>query len=95
MAMSDAGARAFVADNAEEIIQRATDYGPDPDDFYDDELAADGANEFREKLQDLYAEQLLEWIGQVKNMALAGDGDLQELETLLGAIHAELEGEDD
>lgn len=92
LAITDAGARAYVADHAEEIINHATDCAQDLD-FYDDELQAEGANQLREKLKDLYAEQLLEWIGQVDKMALAGDGDLQELETLLGAIHAEFEEE--
>ncbi len=94
LAITDAGARAYVADHAEEIINQATDFAQDPD-FCDDELQAEGANQLRDKLKDLYSEQLLEWIGQVDNMALAGDGNLDELETLLGAIHAEFEDEDE
>lgn len=91
MASTDQGARQFFLDNAQQIIEQCEDCADYyEDDFYADEYVEEGRGKRDNELADKYGEQLLEWIGNMPNMALAGDGDLDELETLLGALHAEI-----
>lgn len=96
MATTDAGARQYFLDNAQEIIEECehrADYYDE--DYYDDEFVEKGKDERNKELAELYGEQLLEWLLKVPDMAIAGDDDLQELETLLAAIHADIKDEEE
>ena len=91
MASTDLDARAFIADNAERLLTEATDAADDdydPAGCYDDGYSEGRGAKLR-KLAELYGEQLRAWLDKIPDMSLAGDGDLDELETLLGAIEAE------
>lgn len=85
----DAEVAAYVAAHATDLLEEIDDEY-DPAGCYDDGYSEGRGAKLR-KLAELYGEQLLEWIGRVPDLALAGDGNLDELETLLGALHAEFE----
>ncbi len=83
----DAEVGAFVVANAPDLFKEAEDFY-DPAGCYDDGYSEGRGAKLR-KLSDTYGEQLMEWIDKMPDLALAGDGNLAELETLLGALHAE------
>ena len=92
----DAEVAAYVAAHAPELFEEAEDHY-DPAGCYDEgfsEGETAGWKSTLENLAETYGEQLLEWIEKVPNIALAGGADPNELQTLLSAIHAELEGGD-
>ncbi len=83
-------------EHAAELIEEADEEFYDPAGCYDngfDEGETAGRKSTLVQLAETYAEQLLEWIGKVPNLALAGGDDPNELQTLLGALHAEFEDE--
>ncbi len=80
---------AYVVAHAPELLEDAEDFY-DPAGCYDDGHS-EGRGSTLRKLAETFGEQIQEWIAKLPDMALAGDGDLAELETLLGAIHAEFE----
>ncbi len=97
MASTDQGARQYFLNNAQEIIEECNDrydYTYE-DDWYGDQCHEQGKGDRNKELAKKYAEQLLEWMLKVPDMVLAGDGDLDELETLLGALHAEIKDEEE
>lgn len=90
-ATTDDGARQYLAENIDQIIEdNVADFdGYDPAGCYDDGWNT-GKKEILDELRGKYHEQLAEWVLLVPDMAIAGDHDMRELETLLGALHAEL-----
>lgn len=83
----DSEVAAYVAAHAPELFEQAEDFY-DPAGCYDDGYSEGRGAKLR-KLGELYGEQLREWLDKIPDMSLAGDGNLDELETLLGAIEAE------
>ena len=83
----DAEVAAYVVEHAPRLFEEAEDFY-DPAGCYD-EGYSEGRGAKLRKLGDLYREQLREWLEKIPDMSLAGDGDLDELETLLGALEAE------
>ncbi len=83
----DAEVAAYLVEHAPRLFEEAEDVY-DPAGCYDDGYEEGGGAKLR-KLAELYNEQLREWLDKVPDMSLAGDGNLEELETLLGAIEAE------
>ena len=92
LSITDQGARGFIADNAERLLVDSINDAAfdDAEGCYDDGYS-EGRGQKLRKLAGTYSEQLLEWIDKVPDLALAGDGNLAELETLLAALHAEFE----
>ena len=85
----DAEVGAFVVAHAPELLKEAEDFY-DPAGCYDDGYSEGRAAKLR-KLSELYDEQLREWLDKIPDMSLTGDGNLDELETLLGALQAEFD----
>lgn len=85
----DAEVGAYVAEHAQEFFDDTQNFY-DPAGCYDDGYSEGRGAKLR-KLSELYDEQLREWLDKIPDMSLAGDGNLDELETLLGALQAEFD----
>lgn len=95
---TDPDAVQFVHDNARDILYEVVDIYDHYSEFDYEQGRGDGfdagykaaTQAERTRLADLYLEDLRAWLDRVPDMSLAGDGNLDELETLLNAVHEEL-----